>query len=343
MSDVSVIIPCYNGRKYIAATIESVLAQSEPVKEVIVVDDGSTDDSAAIVRQYVEGGAKAVAATPVVLIQQANAGESRARNVAIERASGEFVAFLDADDLWLPEKIARQMAMFRRLSQNGGEIPGGVHTRVFNFKDELDDCGRAETETTKDDPSIEDLITYHYIAPSSVVVRRDVLVKHQIRFDESTRHSEDMLFLADVRLVGRFRLVDEPLTAKRVHGGQQTKNPWHTIYSLENRIKWCHPRNSPRNSPRKPPRNGFQTVESDTNVRQRLDRELAAKLERQLGMELVKHLEDRYWRREVKDLAAMREYAMKVCPELMGASFLARTRIYPGWVYRLRDVLGGRK
>lgn len=312
MADVSVIIPCYNGAKFIAATIESVLAQTDPAREVFVIDDGSTDNSAAIVRKYVDRSQAGETPTRVTLIQQANAGESRARNVGIAQAAGEFIAFLDADDLWLADKTARQVEAFRQYPD-----VAAVHTRIFNFKNDLDDCGRAETEKTKDDPSVEDLITYHWVAPSSAMVRREVLMKNQIRFDESTRHSEDMLFLSDVRLAGRFRLVDQTLTAKRIHDKQQTKNPWHTIYSLEGRIKWCQSR------------------------RERLGAELSDRLQMDLGHKLVGFLEDRYWRRHTKELVAMREHVRKVCPDLLNRSFISNQRVYPSWIYRLRDMIGG--
>lgn len=98
---VSVIIPCYNAARYICATIESVLAQHEPALEIIVVDDGSSDDSVALVR----------AAYPQVrLIAQANAGVAAARNHGLREARGEWVAFVDADDIWLPGKLAAQFA-----------------------------------------------------------------------------------------------------------------------------------------------------------------------------------------------------------------------------------------
>ncbi|HEY8600249.1 MAG TPA: glycosyltransferase [Thermomicrobiales bacterium] len=97
---VSVIIPVYNGARYLTEAIESVLAQTDPPLEIIVVDDGSTDGSAAI-----------AAAFPAVhLISQPNRGVATARNVGIAAARGELIAFLDQDDLWLPGKLHAQVA-----------------------------------------------------------------------------------------------------------------------------------------------------------------------------------------------------------------------------------------
>jgi glycosyltransferase involved in cell wall biosynthesis len=97
---ISAVIPAYNCEKYIARAIQSVLAQIRPPDEIIVVDDGSTDKTAEVVRSF---GDK------VVLIQQTNAGVSAARNAGITAAKAQWIAFLDADDEWLPEKLQRQV------------------------------------------------------------------------------------------------------------------------------------------------------------------------------------------------------------------------------------------
>ena len=97
---VSVIIPVYNGARYLRPALESVFAQTYHPFEVIVVDDGSTDDSGAIAQSFPE----------VRYIQQANQGVAAARNHGIDAARGEFFAFLDQDDLWTPEKLKLQMA-----------------------------------------------------------------------------------------------------------------------------------------------------------------------------------------------------------------------------------------
>ena len=96
---ISVIIPVYNGERYLAEAIESVLAQSYRPLEIIVIDDGSTDESARVAQQF-----------PVRYYFQSHGGPGAARNRGIEQAHAEFFAFLDADDMWLPDKLARQMA-----------------------------------------------------------------------------------------------------------------------------------------------------------------------------------------------------------------------------------------
>jgi glycosyltransferase involved in cell wall biosynthesis len=92
---VSVIIPVYNGQQYLAAAIDSVLEQDYRPLEIIVVDDGSTDESARIAQSYSE----------VLYLYQANGGAAAARNTGIAAAHGEIIAFLDHDDLWTPNKL----------------------------------------------------------------------------------------------------------------------------------------------------------------------------------------------------------------------------------------------
>ncbi|SIN67629.1 Glycosyltransferase involved in cell wall bisynthesis [Singulisphaera sp. GP187] len=108
------VIPVYNGADTIAHAIESVLAQTNPPDEVVVVDDGSDDDSAIVASRY---------SSSVHVVRQPNAGPGAARNRGVRDSSAEWVAFLDADDTWLPEKMERQMALL------GDSRVGVVHAR----------------------------------------------------------------------------------------------------------------------------------------------------------------------------------------------------------------------
>jgi glycosyltransferase involved in cell wall biosynthesis len=113
---VSVVIPTYNYGRYLAQALDSALAQTYPHVEVIVVDDGSTDDSAAVATKY---------GSPVRWYRQQNQGVSAARNRGIQEAKGELVAFLDADDAWHPDKLARQVALL--LKPAVGLVYTGLH------------------------------------------------------------------------------------------------------------------------------------------------------------------------------------------------------------------------
>ena len=106
---ISAIIVVYNGERYLAEAIESILAQTHPPSELIVVDDGSTDGTATIARGFAE----------VRYQYRPNGGIGAARNLGLELARGDFIAFLDADDLWMPEKLAQQAAAFAADPQLG--------------------------------------------------------------------------------------------------------------------------------------------------------------------------------------------------------------------------------
>jgi hypothetical protein len=114
---VSVIIPAHNSGAYLSETIDSVLGQTYPHREIIVVDDGSTDDTPARVKGY--GGA-------VTYIPQAQAGVGAARNRGLAAARGDYVALLDHDDLWRPEKLAVQVEVASRHPASGMIVCDGV-------------------------------------------------------------------------------------------------------------------------------------------------------------------------------------------------------------------------
>ena len=119
---VSILIPCYNAERWVAQTLESALAQTWPHREIILVDDGSRDGSLAIARTF--------AARGVQVIAQANRGASAARNTAWRAARGDFLQFLDADDLLAPDKIEQQLS---RLAPDEDDVLlSGAWGRFFD-------------------------------------------------------------------------------------------------------------------------------------------------------------------------------------------------------------------
>jgi glycosyltransferase involved in cell wall biosynthesis len=107
---VSILIPCHNAGPWLAAALDSACGQTWPHREIIVVDDGSTDDSAPIARRYASSGVK--------LISQPRRGASAARNTALAVASGDFIQYLDADDLLAPDKVALQIVQAMETQAN---------------------------------------------------------------------------------------------------------------------------------------------------------------------------------------------------------------------------------
>ncbi|MCX6033071.1 MAG: glycosyltransferase family A protein [Chloroflexi bacterium] len=126
---ITVIIPVHNGERYLGEAIQSVLAQTLPPTGILIVDDGSTDDSAQIARAF---------GPPVRCLRQPNRGPAAARNLGVSQATGDLLAFLDADDLWTTDKLARQMQMLQ-----ADPACEAVLGRVGNFiSPELDDAER---------------------------------------------------------------------------------------------------------------------------------------------------------------------------------------------------------
>jgi glycosyltransferase involved in cell wall biosynthesis len=203
---ISVVIPCYNGARVIRTTVESVLAQTLSPLEVIVVDDGSTDDSAAIAEAL---------GPPVRVIRQPNQGESVARNRGIDEAKGEWVAFLDADDLWKPEKLAEQAQQMK---------PGVIALCAGN---ESFHCDRPETATIIHTPKAgffrREWILIHG-APchiSTLVVRADL----PLRFPTWTSYAEDLYYYLDLVGLGPVAITEKSLLIYRMHGAGQTMKP----------------------------------------------------------------------------------------------------------------------
>ena len=198
---ISAIIPCYNGAAFLRETLESVLSQTLPVLEVIVVDDGSADDSGAIAESF----------GPIVrVIRQSNQGESVARNRGIDEAKGEWIAFVDADDLWSPEKLRLQC-------QQISDDVIGVYTAVTRF-------GAQQGEITfdvsdKERQSLEFVALNSPIHISSLLVRKT----HAPRFPTWTKYGEDMVFQMELVLAGRLAYVDEVVTHYRIHKAGQSR------------------------------------------------------------------------------------------------------------------------
>jgi glycosyltransferase involved in cell wall biosynthesis len=192
---VSVVVPVYNGDRYLASALESVLEQDYCPFEIIVVDDGSVDDTAKIARSYEE----------VSYIYQTNQGPAAARNAGVVAARGEFIAFLDADDLWTANKLSLQMNHLLRHPEVG---------YVLARQRFLLEPGATLTPYQR-----EALLAVDQIGatPSTWVVRK--VLFHQIgKLDYSLRHYEDLDWLARANdaHIQRF-VVQETLLHKRIH------------------------------------------------------------------------------------------------------------------------------
>ena len=192
---VSVLIPCYNAGVFLAQAIQSVLAQTFQDFEIVVVDDGSTDDSAAVAKGF----------DAVRYVCKPHSGISATRNMAIAQAKGEFLAFLDADDLWHPEKLQKQVAHLDANPQC--QL---VHCHAKNFFD-----GPQEQMTLRQKQLMEANLE-NYMASSCI--RRTVFEKYG-SFREDLAVGEDTHWIARLRAAGvdMGHCIAEELYFRRIH------------------------------------------------------------------------------------------------------------------------------
>jgi glycosyltransferase involved in cell wall biosynthesis len=200
---ISVVIPAYNAERFMPRCLGSVFAQTLKPEEVIVVDDGSTDDTAAVAAGL---GAR--------VISQPNGGIAASRNTGIRNASGEWLAFLDADDMWAPTKLERQAACIR---------PGTVlvYTGVRIF----DDHGVRGQRPATDPIKARKMLRYcNPIAPSSVLVRREAVIQIG-SFRDGLNACEDWGLWFRLLPLGHLEAVPDFLTDYYVYPNSLSTNP----------------------------------------------------------------------------------------------------------------------
>jgi glycosyltransferase involved in cell wall biosynthesis len=189
---VSILIPCYNAAPWLAETIRSALAQTWPRTEIIVVDDGSRDDSLAIARGFESRGVKVIA--------QPNRGASAARNAAFAASRGEWVQFIDADDLISPEKIAAQLATL------AGRPPGTVASCAWGrFTTDAARADFCDETVFRDFAAVDFLVLcsndYHMMHPSAWLTPRAV-AERAGPWDETLTLNDDGEYFCRVVLAG---------------------------------------------------------------------------------------------------------------------------------------------
>ena len=197
---VSVIIPVYNGERYLAEAIESVLAQTYRLIEIIVVNDGSVDGTADIARSYKE----------VRYIYQTNQGHGAAMNAGIKIAQGEFIAFLDADDLWTPNKLSVQIGYLLEHPDVGYVI-----ARMQNF---LEPGAQLPPRITKD----LSLTDYAALCVGTLVARKTIF--DQVGdFDNSYEHAKDVDWFVRAKEAGiHTAILPEILLYRRLHSSNRS-------------------------------------------------------------------------------------------------------------------------
>jgi glycosyltransferase involved in cell wall biosynthesis len=219
---VSVVIPAFNSSMYISECIDSVLAQSYKNLEIIVVDDGSSDNTESIVKSYNE--------TAIRFFSQRNSGSAIARNFAVEKANGEWLAFIDSDDIWHPEKLTSQFSeCFDKYWS---------HTDYYYLSTLYPEYTRATDFVPKHSGDVfKQLLLENTIATSTVMIRKEI-------FEEFGGYNPDLKALQDwdlwLRVAEKYEIcyLDIPLMSYRIHSGSVSRStrktfPYHI--SLINR------------------------------------------------------------------------------------------------------------
>lgn len=218
---ISVIIPCYNASNYITSSIRSVLNQNWPRLEIVVVDDGSNDDSVKVVSENFPF---------VKLIKQSNQGVAAARNNGISQSNGEWIAFLDADDIWLPEKLNQQWTLLRanpevRLSctswqmwQSLDQEPSAEFVKQVN--------SMPMNQLSGSGPSgwiYPDLLAACVVWTSTVLAHRSAFDEVGV-FDTTLRIGEDYDLWMRISRVTQILRLPQPFALYRRHNESLTKS-----------------------------------------------------------------------------------------------------------------------
>lgn len=215
---VTAVIPCYNGRAYVADAVRSALAQTYGSLEVVVVDDGSSDDSRDVVRSIGDPRVRLVE-------HESNRGIAAARNTGVRQARGDYVAFLDQDDTWYPRKLEKQVEVLDRDAS--GEI--GL---VFAAREILRDGKRRRVardlrfprpiETASRREVLAAFLERNFVWLISALVRRRCFDDVGFFSESITSGADDLEFC--VRLAMKYRLayIDEVLVTRREHGANYT-------------------------------------------------------------------------------------------------------------------------
>jgi GT2 family glycosyltransferase len=260
-AEVSVIVPAYNRARFIGRTIDCVLGQTYPSARVILVDDGSTDGTADLVEARYAGNPR------VQLLRQENRGVSAARNAGLDAATGEYVAFLDSDDLWRPWKLTVQVACLERLRAHGVgllwtdmdlvdnhgtvKVPRATRSqysayRLFTIDEMFASSARLEDLAPEVAPPAPDVRVYwgdvyrcialgNLCATASVIMTRE-RARQAGRFDESMRTGEDHAYHLEACAHGPAAFLDVASFLYREGAADQLTAPRHQLTIAKNAL-----------------------------------------------------------------------------------------------------------
>lgn len=219
---VSVIIPFYSGVEWLGEAVQSVLDQTYKNVEIIVINDGSPENIQPFLDKY--GGA-------VVYRWQENQGPAVARNLALSIATGEYFAYEDADDVWLPTKLEKQITF---MEENGFIWS---HTGFFYWWPKTDKTKRVRNNNDYDDISRQMKISFKMVTPSVVVHRRTLEEHPEIVFPVELRKGQDSVYFNNLAKYYKVALIEEPLVKIRMRGDNSNGQ---VLMRFEKRANYYH-------------------------------------------------------------------------------------------------------
>ena len=223
---VSVVIPAYNCGAYLAAAVQSVLDQDYPHKEVIVVNDGSTDNTAEVLAGF---------GTRIVVINQSNAGVAAARNLGMQTAHGELIALLDADDLWLPGKLRKQVEYLNAHPELGAVYcawrewapnASGEFVIPQLSRDEME----REGIDAKDSGWLYNALLLDSIIHTTTLVIRREIMQQSGTFDAALRRGQDYDYWFRISRLAPIHKLSAVLSLYRIHSESVSQKPHRANY-----------------------------------------------------------------------------------------------------------------
>lgn len=300
---ISVVIPCFNASAFLGETLGSVRNQTLKPCEIIVVDDGSTDGSARVAEAF---------GPSVQVVRQSNGGAAAARNHGVALARGEWIAFLDADDTWHPQRLEKLASVATDLGTNTVAL---FNDFVFWHADGRQEHRTPDLNALEGDFHVR-LLTTWFINPSCLLVRS--AVAREVPFPEGVRHAEDSHHLVLLRERGRLHHVPEPLTYYRRHAGQLTHQPAHGLIVIRHHLEFAQLRPD------------LYSPEDCLRLRTRL------------GEDLLAIHAQAYWRRDHRTVRACRQLYYQIHPDPQPHPPLFDAPLYPEWLVKAKDWLDRR-
>lgn len=222
---ISVIIPVYNSSTYLRKCLDSVVNQTLKDIEIIVINDGSTDDSKNIIEEY------SCKYKNIIFIDQENKGIGKTRNIGIKKATGEYITFVDSDD-YIKENMLEEY--YKYAKKHNFDLVIGSYIKKINNKEIIFENNKFKTGNVKTTPQILYLIEY---GPWAKLYKREMLINNNIYFDEKRKY-EDMPFVSKAllksKLIGQ---ITEPYYYYIIHNNSETTTMDKRVFDILDILK----------------------------------------------------------------------------------------------------------